>query len=64
MGQCGGFGYALWATARNEAVHSRSVLISALWAIAQDWICAMGHSTGFGDPLWAVAKDLVKRYGL
>jgi hypothetical protein len=25
--------------------------------------CAMGHSAGFGYPLWAVAKDLVKRYG-
>jgi hypothetical protein len=23
----------------------------------------MGHSTGFGYLLWAVAKDLVKRYG-
>jgi hypothetical protein len=24
----------------------------------------MGHSVGFGYALWAVAKDLVKRYGL
>jgi hypothetical protein len=24
----------------------------------------MGHSAGFGYLLWAVAKDLVKRYGL
>jgi hypothetical protein len=23
----------------------------------------MDHSAGFGYPLWAVAKDLVKRYG-
>jgi hypothetical protein len=23
----------------------------------------MGHSTGFGYLLWAVAKDLVKHYG-
>jgi hypothetical protein len=23
----------------------------------------MGHSEGFGYPLWAVAKDLVKRCG-
>jgi hypothetical protein len=39
-GHCGGFGYALWATARNKAVQSKSLLISALWAIAQDlFIC-------------------------
>jgi hypothetical protein len=23
----------------------------------------MAHSSGFGYPLWAIAKDLVKRYG-
>jgi hypothetical protein len=27
------------------------------------WLCAMGHSAGFGYPLWAVAQDLVMRYG-
>jgi hypothetical protein len=26
-------------------------------------ILAMSHSAGFGYPLWAVAKDLVKHYG-
>jgi hypothetical protein len=55
MGHFGGFGYALWAAVGNEALQSKSVLISALWAIAQDlvmrygpwrsiWLCAMGHS--------------------
>jgi hypothetical protein len=24
----------------------------------------MGHSKGFGQALWAVAQDLVRRYGL
>jgi hypothetical protein len=38
-------------------------LISALWAIAQDWLCAMGNRAGLGYPLWAVAKDLLKLYG-
>jgi hypothetical protein len=39
MGHCGGFGYKLWATARNEAV---PVLISSLWAIAQDFVMRYG----------------------
>jgi hypothetical protein len=26
-------------------------------------LCAMGRSAGFGYPLWAVAKDLVKAVG-
>jgi hypothetical protein len=30
MGHCGGFGYGLWATARNKAVQYKSVVISAL----------------------------------
>jgi hypothetical protein len=42
MGHCGGFGYVLWATARNEAVQYKSVLISALWAIAQDLVMCYG----------------------
>jgi hypothetical protein len=38
MGHCGGFGYGLGATARNKAVQYKSVVISALWAIAQDLV--------------------------
>jgi hypothetical protein len=71
MGYCGKFGYTLWAIAadlvtcygalRGMNLYSKkSVTISALWAIAQDWFCAIGHSTGFSYMLWAVAKDLVK----
>jgi hypothetical protein len=36
------FGYALWATARNEAVQYKSEVISALWAIAQDLVMHYG----------------------
>jgi uncharacterized membrane protein YpjA len=42
MGHCSGFGYALWATTRNEAVQYNSVVISALWAIAQDLVMRYG----------------------
>jgi hypothetical protein len=42
MGHCGGFGYALWATAGNEAIQLKYVLISALWAIAQDLVMRYG----------------------
>jgi hypothetical protein len=57
MGHCGGFVSALWATARNEAVRTvKSVLISALWAIAQDLVMLMGHIAGFGYPLGLVIR--------
>jgi hypothetical protein len=44
MGHCGGFGYALWATAENEndAVQYKFVLIPALWVIAQDLVMHYG----------------------
>ncbi len=74
MGHCGGFGYALWATAADLVI--RYVPLRRIWLCAMghcgEWsitikicidFCAMGHSAGFGYPLWAVAKDLVKRYG-
>jgi hypothetical protein len=32
-------------------------------AIAQDWLCAVGHIAGCSYLLWAVAKDLVNRNG-
>ncbi len=42
MGHCGGFGHALWATAWNEAAQYKYVVISALWAIAQDLVMRCG----------------------
>jgi hypothetical protein len=42
MGRCSGFGYGLWATARNKAVGYKSVVISALWAIAPDLVIRYG----------------------
>jgi hypothetical protein len=35
MGQCGGFGYALWATAAD--------LVICYGPLRQIWLCAMGH---------------------
>jgi hypothetical protein len=42
MGHCSGFGYALWATAQNEALQQKSVLISVLWVIALDLVMRYG----------------------
>jgi hypothetical protein len=42
MGNCGGFAYALWATGQNEVIQYKSVLISALWDIAQDMVMRYG----------------------
>jgi hypothetical protein len=41
MGHCGGFDYALWATAWNEGLVYKSV-ISALLDIAQDFVIRYG----------------------
>ncbi len=74
VGYCGKFGCALWATAANLVI--RYGPLRRIWLCAMGhyavWgrtlkicynFCAMDHSTGFGYVLWAVAKDLVKRYG-
>jgi hypothetical protein len=53
MSHYGRFGYALWATAGDEASTVK---------ICIDF-CAMGHSAGFGYVLWAIAQGLVIRYG-
>ncbi len=42
MGHCGGFDYGLWASARNKAIQYKSVVISVLWAIAQDLVIRYG----------------------
>ncbi len=75
MGNCGGFGYALWATAWNEAVQKKPMTNSTLWATAQDfadalWVkvqdfvlCYMCHRAGFCYAPGAIAQDLVMVYG-
>jgi hypothetical protein len=63
MGHCSRFGYVLSAIVWNEAVEYKSVMISALGAIAQDLVMRYRHSAGFSYPLWAVVKDLVKCFG-
>ncbi len=74
MGHCGKFGYTLWATAGDLVMHYGPLrgmrsYSKNLWRflhygpLRKIWLCAMGHSPGFGYPLWAVAKDLVKGYG-
>jgi hypothetical protein len=74
MGHCGKICYALWATASDLVLHygplrgmkpySENLYWFLLYGpLRKIWFCTMGHSTGFGYPLWAIAKDLVKRYG-
>ncbi len=42
MGHCSGFGYELWAIAQNKAVQYKSIVISVLWARAQDLVIRYG----------------------
>jgi hypothetical protein len=64
MGHCGEFGYALWATALcGMKPYSKSVTISAPWAIAQ--VSVMRYEPQcriFGYALWAIAQDFVMHY--
>jgi hypothetical protein len=48
MGNCGKFGYALWATAANLVVR-----YGPLWQI---WLYTMGHCIGFGYALRATTQ--------
>jgi hypothetical protein len=72
MGHCGKFGYTLWATAadlvmrygplRSRRSYSKNLLRFLRYGpYRRIWLFAMGRGAGFGYPLWAVAKDLVKR---
>jgi hypothetical protein len=51
MGHCCGFDYV--------SVGLRRISLSVKIC---DNFPAVGHSAGFGNPLWAVAKDLVNHY--
>jgi hypothetical protein len=71
MGHYGGFGSTLWATTadlvmrygplRGMKKYSKNMYLFLRYGpLRRIWLCAIGHSAGFGYPLWAIAKDLVK----
>jgi hypothetical protein len=78
MNHCSEFGYELWASAQNDAIQYRPVMISSLWAIVQEvqdlqdllmrWVKAQDldmakrNSIGFSYALEAIAQYLVLHY--
>jgi hypothetical protein len=74
MGHCREFGYALWATVADLFIgfFGHCIVWSHTEPFRRIWLCAMGHSAGidnalwataFRYALWAVAQDFVMPYG-
>ncbi len=57
MGHCGKFGCALWATAADLVMSYGPMCgMKPYKKKICDNLCALGHSAGFGDALWAKCR--------
>jgi hypothetical protein len=56
--------YVLRATAANLVLHYEPLCGIKPYSKMCDNVSAMGHSAGFNYLPWAIAQDLVMRYGL